>query len=97
MAEVVRRIEREQAKWNTDVIDGQPITVEILTHDAAWIAKYGRPGHNGRTAITITRYVETTFGTKRTPMVRFDLGEDMPRGWGNRWAMIPRDHTSLAS
>lgn len=75
--------------------DHAPITVEILTHDATWIAKYGRPGRDGRTAITITRYAETTFGPKRTPMVRFDLGNDIPRDWGNRWTMIPRDHTSL--
>lgn len=71
------------------------ISAEILTHDTEWATKFGQPGRNGRTAITVDAYECLTFGPKHAQMVRFNLGRNIPSDWGNPIAMIPRSHTSL--
>lgn len=68
-------------------------TVEILTSDAAWAAKHGTPGRNGRTAIKVADVERVRFA--RVDMIRFDMqavAKRLPSDWLNRWTMIPAAH-----
>lgn len=62
--------------------------VEIRTSDTGWAARRrAAPGRDGRVAVEVDAVEHLTFAGR--PMVRFDLGTDLPCDWPNRWGMAP--------